>query len=179
MMLMALLAASTCRMNKYGHDTADLPIATALRDVGELARNGIRIRIRGVVTYSDAELKLLFVQDASGAIRVNWERRDQPSYHDYVEVEGTLSGNSAEPVLVASSLKELGNGPADAPLPASIDTLSPGKLDAHRVELKGVVHSSLIERSGRLALAVVCGNRSFRVRVLNYPASTFYRWSIL
>src|SRR5581483_6381869 len=167
--LIAVFATSTCRMGEYGQDAVRLPIAVVRHDVGELAHNATRIRIRGVVTYCDDELKLLFVQDWSGAIRVNWQGRDQPKYQDSVEVEGTMSGVSAEPVLVASGLNQIGNGAAAPPLAAPMDQLSSGKFDAQWVEVKGVVHSSLIERSGRLALEVVSGNQRFRVRVLTYP----------
>src|SRR5579859_1441232 len=82
----------------------------------EEAERGSRVRIRGVVTYSDPTA-MVFLQDATGGVRVRLPGNGPVPLrgHD-VEVEGRTAFDY-RPVIVSSKLTLLGEGLLPTPRP--------------------------------------------------------------
>ncbi|MDX1983838.1 MAG: hypothetical protein SFV51_26425, partial [Bryobacteraceae bacterium] len=124
--------------------------SAVIRSIGEVNRlsqneasAALPVRLTGVVTYSDPEWGLLFVEDATGALFVNTKGTAVNfSPETRVTVEGMTAPGDLAPVVTRPVVKVLGAAPMPTPVPASINDLEAGRLDSRWVEVSGVVRLS-------------------------------------
>jgi diguanylate cyclase (GGDEF)-like protein len=132
-------------------------------------RLGVRVRIRGILTYFDGISSYCFVQDSTGGIRVSLAPGQAPPAVGWrVDVAGLASSGGAAPAVVEARLSALG---PDA-LPPAI-AVSPARLadpvyEYKRVAIQGVVQSVTSERPGLVTLEIRADQTTFWAKV---PAS--------
>lgn len=125
------------------------------------AAENIPVRMFGVVTYYDAPLFNLFVQDATAGIFV----LVAPDIHtnitagQEIEVEGVSDKGDYAPIIRASAIHILGKAKLPTPRRVSIDQLFTGLEDSQWVEVSGVVRSATILDGRRYLNLAMHGQR--------------------
>jgi signal transduction histidine kinase/CheY-like chemotaxis protein len=133
-------------------------------------------RLRGTVTFSDGALWLLFMQDASGAIRVEGVPLAGTALargHS-VEVTGTANNGGSGPSVTCNSIRMSDEaGPLPAPARPSAQDLVSGRLQYRYVEIEGPVKSAAIDRGGKLSLVIHALGWDIRLLVRDlFPSDT-------
>jgi signal transduction histidine kinase len=128
------------------------------------------VRLRGVITYADPEWHNLFLHDESGDI---YAETTQPDVRagQWVEMTGQTSRGGFAPEVANAVVTIL--GVTNLPVAARVDLqdLANGTLDAHWVQLEGVVRRVAGE-SSHVTLAVMTRAGRFRVilpKISNQP----------
>jgi PAS domain S-box-containing protein len=123
-----------------------LPTLTQVEQIRKLsnleADQNYPVRIKGVVTYSDPDPPVIFVQDATGGIYI--ETHGQPfefKAGHMVEVEGISESGATNPEIFPGKVQDLGPAPFPAAKSISIDQFLYGEADSQRVELEGTVRN--------------------------------------
>jgi signal transduction histidine kinase len=135
----------------------ELPLLTSVRQVREMsteqAAKGYRVRLRGVVTFCNAEDDAgLFLQDATAGIFVQWGEGTNINAGDEVEIEGTIKPGDYAPLVFAEHLRVLGRAALPTPDKFSYEQLAVGKEDCQWVEVQGVVRSVIPATKDRMRL---------------------------
>ena len=134
------------------------------------------VRLRGAVTFSDGALWLLFVQDATGAIRVEGAplAGSALARGRMIEVAGTASAGWPSPSVISTSIHMSDQpGPLPAPVKPSAQELISGRLQYRYVEVEGPVKSAVIDRGGKLALVIRALGWDIRALVRDlFPSET-------
>ncbi|SPE53215.1 exported hypothetical protein [Verrucomicrobia bacterium] len=147
-------------------------LITQVSDILKLRRDEaaqhIPVRLHGVITYADPEWRNGFLQDKGDAIYVSLDPNEKNLLPgQWVELSGQTSPGGFAPEVLASSIQVLGL--TNLPVPARVDLedLANGHLDAHWVEMEGVVRRvdeqsrhanlSLITPKGRFS-AIIPGS---------------------
>jgi signal transduction histidine kinase len=147
----------------------------------EQAALGYPVRIRGVIT-GDVPAPDFFIQDSTAGVYV--EGSPSPTFPhflgDLVELEGVTGPGKFAPVIRESSLRVLGKGKLpEAPL-YSFNEIANGQQDSQRVQIRGIVRSTSIDRSSwhelTLAMNVASGGGQFKVRVPIDHEQDFSSW---
>ena len=164
--------ASLCCVSCRAVDSSDGGIATtsaALRQVRP--GTSVAVNLQGVITYADQELGVLFVQDSTGASRI--ERTPSASDlvpGDHVAVSGrtSFSPNTTLPIVSNATFTKL--APTEPPLPQFVylAELRTDVCDGRRVETAGTI-AAATRWSGQLRIEVASGSDRLEVRVLDYP----------
>jgi signal transduction histidine kinase len=126
------------------------------------------VRVLGVVTYFDAPLHNLFIQDATAGIFVLVTPETTAGIHagEKVEVTGVCDKGDYAPIIKASAIRILGVAPLPTPLRVSIDQLFAGNEDSQWLEVRGVVRSATI-LDGRECLNLAMNGQSVMTYVEN------------
>jgi signal transduction histidine kinase len=132
---------------------ASLPLLTTASAVRGLsaseAARGYPVRFQAVVTYSDPEMRLLFVQDATAGIYVEaWRHLHEARAGDRVEVSGRSSPGLFAPIVDRPRLRRLGRGALPAAARVRPRPLVRGQYDSQWVEIEGVVRTVTLRRPG-------------------------------
>lgn len=149
-------------------EAAGLPaLLTRVSDILKLRREQaaqrIPVRLRGVITYADPEWRNGFIQDKDDAIYVDLD----PSQRNiqsgqWVELTGYTSPGGFAPEVLSSSVTVLGATNLPAPARVDLEDLANGHLDAHWVEMEGVVRR-VDEQSRHANLSLMTPNGRFNV----------------
>jgi signal transduction histidine kinase len=127
--------------------TPDRPLrlAAQIRDLShEDAQRGLRVKLRGVVTWAHADADFAYVMDASGGVRVahpRWDRDSSMSVGTIVTVEGATALGGYVPVVTNATLHRAGWWNLNfepGPL-VSLDQAMTGAEEGHWVEMRGYV----------------------------------------
>lgn len=112
----------------------------------EAAGKGLPVRIVGVVTYYDACLFNLFIQDTTTGIFVDVPRNINTNIiaGQEIEVKGVSGKGEYAPVVEASTIRILGKGKLPVPRQVSINQLLTGLDDGQWVQVTGVVRSTIV-----------------------------------
>ncbi|MDB6023166.1 MAG: hypothetical protein JWQ04_3023 [Pedosphaera sp.] len=117
-------------------------VLTNVSDILKLRREEsaqqIPVRLQGVITYADPGWHNGFFQDKSGAIYVDVNQNDVRS-GQWVELTGQTSSGGFAPEISNSVIRILGTTNLPAPVKVDLEDLANGHLDAHWVEMEGVV----------------------------------------
>jgi signal transduction histidine kinase/CheY-like chemotaxis protein/PAS domain-containing protein len=112
----------------------------------EQANQNYPVRLRAVVTYFDAVSPDFFVQDATGAIWVNWPRgAPAPETGQLIELEGITSQPNFAPDIAEPRWRVLGRSPMPAPRRPSFEQMGSTAEDAWWVEVEGIVHAVTLD----------------------------------
>ncbi len=149
----------------------DAPELHKAIDLNErLVRPGALVELRGTVSHSDSVYSVLFLEDSSGAVRV--EARDLDSGLEpgrRAQVQGIVAeGPRGLYFLTDAVVQPLpGRGTTEV-LRAPLEGLLAARFQNRWVEVEGVVQSAALEPSGRLSLNMVVGRRLVSVRVVRF-----------
>jgi signal transduction histidine kinase len=127
----------------------------------EIAEKNLPVCVRGAVTFYDAPLFNLFVQDSSGGIFVLVVPNiyTNISAGQEVEVEGVCDKGDYAPIVKALTIHILGDVRLPAPRRVSIDQLFTGLYDSQWVEVSGVVRSTTVLDGRHYLTLAVNGQR--------------------
>ena len=120
------------------------------------------VRLRGIITYADPEWRNGFLQDKTGALYVDLDpglknlRSGQ-----WVELQGQTSPGGFAPEVLSSAVEVLGTTNLPAPVRVDLEDLADGHLDAHWVEMDGVVRR-VEELSGHVSLSLMTPKGRFK-----------------
>jgi len=129
----------------------------------EEAAHNYPVHLRGVITYADSAWRNGFIQDRTGAIYVDLD----PGQKDiragqWVELTGHTGPGGFAPEVIGTSVTVLGITNLPAPARVDLEDLANGHLDAHWVEMQGVVRRSETQ-SGHLNVNVMTPKGRFKV----------------
>ncbi len=151
------------RAKTKGHEYAKRSIGDVNR---RRVRPGARVELQGTVTYADPVYGLLFVEDDSGAVRVEARRLDAKLQQDrLVRVRGAVAENAGASFVADAEVLELSQSRAKAPLRAPLEKLIADGFQDHLVEIQGVVRGASWERSRRILLRMTSQGRPLEVRI--------------
>ena len=126
-----------------GAGAVELRTAAEVRRLSvEEARQGLRVRLRGVVTFFEESLFSRFIQDETAGIYLY--DTGLPVHFtpgQIVEVVGTTSPGEYAPIVVPESIRLVGEGRLPAARPVSFEQLASGKEDSQFVEISGIVRA--------------------------------------
>jgi PAS domain S-box-containing protein len=129
----------------------------------EQAAQQIPVRLRGVITYADPEWRNGFIQDRGSAIYVDLDPSQKNIQSgQWVELTGHTSPGGFAPEVICSNIVVLGTTNLPAPARVDLEDLANGHLDAHWVEMEGVVRR-VDEQSRHANLSLVTPNGRFSV----------------
>jgi signal transduction histidine kinase len=128
----------------------------------ELGR-GLPVQLRGLVLYSDPEWHTAFISDGHTALYAEITQSNIVAGH-MVDLTGQAATGAFGPAIMATHFEVRGNAELPAAIPAELDDLADGHLDAQWVEMRGVVrqtaaswnhlHVSVMTRRGRFNVIV-------------------------
>ncbi len=138
----------------------------------ETAGKNLPVRIHGVVTFFDAPLLNLFVQDRSAGIFVLVPRKMNPDIArgQEIEVEGVSDQGDYAPIVKAAAIRILGETSLPLPQRVTIDQLFTGLYDSQWVEVVGVVRSTTV-LDGRQYLNLAANGQRLMAYVENLSKS--------
>ena len=147
-------------------DSSRLPAAlTQISDILKLKRDEaarqIPVKLQGVITFADPDWHNVYLQDKGGAIYVDSNQRDLKS-GQWVELTGRTSPGGFAPEVLSSSVVVVGLTNLPMPAKVDLDDMANGHLDAHWVEMDGVVRRVDLEY-GHVNLSVMTPNGRFKV----------------
>ncbi len=145
------------------------PFLHSAADVRRLTRAeadlGLSVRLRATVTHVGAIYNDFFLQDATGAVYVT-ELADKPAIKpgDVVVVRGVSSAGGFSPQIDQARVTVLRAGVLPPPERVAPADIASGRLDAHWVEMEGVVlRLTAGDRYSRLRIATGLGPVNFRL----------------
>jgi len=137
-----------------------LPVLTRVEQVRALApneaRRGYPVHLQAVVTYFDAIGPNLFIQDATGAMWVDWPRNAQvPEPGQLIDLHGTTAQPDFAPDLTHPVWRIVGRTHLPRAQRASIEEMASTSVDSKWLELDGIVRSAeQVPGDGRLHIAL-------------------------
>jgi signal transduction histidine kinase/CheY-like chemotaxis protein len=171
----ALIAGWTCLVLALAAcSRGGSPVRTTIQQVRDLSpeqvRAGVRVRLRGTVTYFDPSIDVVYVQDATGGIAVDTiEDRRVWGPGQIVEVSGLAAAGGAAPRVIQPNLKVIGGGPLPEAMPIPAGGVDIRLFEYRRASIDGVVHSAFFEANGKLSLIIDAGGRNVSARVVAFP----------
>jgi len=172
--LLCLFASGCARLS---HNTPNGPLTT-VEQVRQLTPQVVAaqvpVHLRGTVTYVDGPVRLVLVQDGTGAVRVE----DTPAGIERgasVDFQGTVLSGGANPSVTLGSVRV---GDRHSPLPAparpSAQDLASARLQYCYVEIEGVVRSAVMDKAGRFSLVVHALGQDIKVAVRDQSAFDYH-----
>jgi hypothetical protein len=124
----------------------DRRILRAIHEVTQLtnieARNAYPVQLEAVVTYSDPEWGLLFIEDATGAIYVNTHGMSSSfAVGSRVKVEAVTGPGDVGTILVTPHVQIIGAGTLPTPERRTLGELNAQKADSRFVSTQGVLRA--------------------------------------
>lgn len=137
----------------------------------EQAQQQRRVRLRGVVTFSDESLFSRFIQDDTAGIYLQYSSNTPwLAPGQLVEVEGTSSPGEYAPIVVPERVRVVGNGELPVPKRVTYEQLASGKEDSQFVEIAGVVRSvQTVEASQYHLIEIAIGGGRLSVYARQLP----------
>ena len=135
----------------------ELRTAAAVRSLtAQEAQQQRRVRLRGVVTFSNEGFFSHFVQDETAGIYLTTST-NLPALvpGQLVEVEGVTGAGEFAPVVIPRGVKVLGEAPLPAAQLASIEELMGGQKDSQFIEVRGIVRSVQLQEATQFYLIEV------------------------
>ncbi len=118
---------------------------SALTNVSDIVRLGndaaarsLPVRLRGVLTYADADWRNGFFQDTSGGIYIDLTQTNARA-GQWVDLKGWTERGGFKPLVHSSAIRVLGMTNFPAPARVDLSALASGAFDACWVQMQGVV----------------------------------------
>ena len=132
-------------LSQAGDSSSRLPALHTIHDVYQLSKaeaaRAYPIDLVAVVTYSDPEWGLLFVQDPTGTSFINVHGNIMKfPLGSRVRVSAVSTTDSQGPAIGQSKIVVLGSGALPAPEQLSVSQLAAGLGEAHRAVSEGILH---------------------------------------
>jgi PAS domain S-box-containing protein len=164
----------------FGKPAAVPAPLTQISDISRLPRDQaarhLPVRLCGVITYADPEWRNGFMQDKADAVYVYLDANEkdlQPG--QVVELTGQTSPGGFAPEVLASAIRVLGTTNLPNPARVDLEDLANGHLDAHWVEMEGVVRR-VDDQSGHASLSLMTSKGRFNAIIpgfQNKPLPTY------
>ncbi len=172
LLLLAFVLAAGCNRPPSSGVPRLLTTIAAVRALpSDVAGQAWPVRVRGVVTYADAQWGRLFVEDQGGALVVDISGANQAyARGDRIEVAGwtSVSDVPALPLIARPTVERLGATSLPAAQPVPLSALDATTCDGRSVQTTGVVKELSIW-NGYLRLQLTEAQHSVELRVLDYP----------
>ena len=139
----------------------------------EQAEKHLEVRLKGVVTFYDADLYSRFIQDETAGIYFQ-EMNNGPALRpgQLVEIEGQTGAGEYAPIVIPRSIKVLGEGTMPVAKPVSLEQLVSGREDSQFVEVIGTVRSVRFENESRsFLIELVIGGERFTAYSRQLPVT--------
>jgi signal transduction histidine kinase len=134
-------------------------------------RSPLPVRLRGLVTYADPSVNLIYVQDFSAGIRVAFTNADhQLVSGQMVEVEGTAAGGMFAPFVDCAQVKVSGTSAIPEPSEVPASRMAAGELFGQWVQVAGVVRDVAKEANSAI-LFVSSGGLRFHAVIQPFPGA--------
>ncbi len=140
---------------------------------------GHSAKLSGVITYIDPELNYLYLQDATGGIRIEpvGPISLTPQIGDSLAIEGEIAPGPFSPMVKARSLTFSGQLPLPAPKHTSYTEALTGSLDSQWVEMLGYVDQA--RRDGHWTeLVLTTPQGDFEARIYTANESNIPRYQV-
>lgn len=129
------------------------------------------VRLEGRVTYPDPHANMLYIQDATAGIRVNYTNFNfQPAPGEIVMVEGTVSSGMFAPYIDCSSVQSMGVAALPEPSQAPAARMAAGELSGQWVQVEGVIRD-VAKDPQRALLFVSSGGLRFHAVIQPMPGT--------
>lgn len=130
----------------------------------EVAKQGLPVKVRGIVTYTQpAWAGQFFVQDETGGIFVGHSGKQAPAIGQVVEVIGRSHPGAFAPFIEKPTWKVVGQAPLPQAQPVSMERFASGVDDGLRVEVSGRVRRVFRHSSGPWGAVLSSGGERFEV----------------
>ena len=142
----------------------------------EEAAQHLAVRLRGVMTFADADWRNGYLQDRGDAVYVELDpsRRNIRS-GQWVEFTGQTSPGGFAPEVLGSAIKVLRAANLPAPAKVDLEDLANGHFDSHWVEMEGLVQR-VDELPGHASLDLMTSKGRFKAVIPgfeNKPAPSY------
>src|SRR5579872_669327 len=167
-----LLSSESC--NRTAAHRTIRTVDQIRRLTAEDLQNQIPVKLTGTITYADRTWKLLFLQDATGGVRVeNVAIPEIVHSPQRAEITGIAATGGQAPMVTRATVRLL-----DGPAPALAVAFNPSQpfapdLDLRMVEVRGEITSVALAGTGRLAMKVQSGPRQIDAWILNQTGADF------
>jgi len=146
----------------------------------EQAGRLLPVKLEGVVTAMPGYRNSFFLQDATAGISVDRTDSAEVRVGDRVELTGTSAPGLFAPIVLASYVRVIGQGPPPFAPRMTLGDLFGGLQDSQWIELKGVVHSArMSDLFGRPTLLLVLALDGNSVNLLIQDFSSIDRDRII
>src|SRR5262249_55629313 len=115
----------------------------------------VPVHLTATATYADRSWKLLFVQDATGGVRV--ENADIPQgfrIPQLVEINGIAGAGGKSPLILQPTVMALGSGSQPAAVELTGENRLSAALEYRRASVRGKVLSADLAARGRLKVVL-------------------------
>lgn len=150
----------------------ELRTAAAVRGLTiEQAQQHPPVKLRGVVTFFDANLFSRFMQDETAGIYLR-ESANAPALvpGQVVEIEGVASPGEYAPIVEPRRIEVVAEAPLPTPKPVTYEQLASGTEDSQFVEIAGIVRSvQLHEASQHHLIEIATGGGRLSVYARQLP----------
>jgi hypothetical protein len=132
---------------------------------------GYPVDFEAVVTYSDAEWGMLFVQDKSGHTYINMgvHKANYP-LGSRVRVTGATAFSGYALSIAKPKVRFRSTGPEVKPIPKTAEELNTGGYESQLVVTEGVLHPC-IEPSDRACFRLLRGKTEIDVDLIAHPST--------
>jgi hypothetical protein len=173
--ILCVLAVSAGLATAQNPPAAEMLTAAQVRSLTpQQAAQGLPVKLKGVVTYSDDGFNSRFVQDDTAGIYFFSLRSNMPSLSagEIVEIEGVTSPGAYAPIIAPSSIKVVGQGNLPGAKSVSGQQLVSGQEDSQFVQVSGIVRSVNFDNAtGQYWLELVTDGERFTAFVKQIPAT--------
>jgi signal transduction histidine kinase/DNA-binding response OmpR family regulator len=134
----------------------------------------VPVRLRGTITYEDTTLHQVFLQDATGGIRIeNYVDDTHLGSTQRAEVTGSVASGGDSPMVAAEQVRSLPDAEVPVAQTARFEELMSGALQYRLVEIEAAVQSAAIDHSGRLVLTLRSGDKEFKAIVRDVAGADY------
>ena len=150
-----------------------IPLAAQIQHLSakDVARHPA-VNLRAVLLWSHPNTPFVYVQDASGGIRVvnpTWQETNvQPGA--IVNICGNVAAGDYVPVVTNAVIRRAGWGGFDPPQPVSLDQAMTGVDDGSWIELRGFVRN-VAQAGGLTHLELTTSHGEFQAWTPTFPAA--------
>ncbi len=159
------------------HSRREIRSVEQLRALGgNDLQDQVHVHLTGTVTYADRTWKLLFLEDASGGVRV--ENVTIPASFrvpQKAEVVGLAAAGGRTPLVIRASLYPLGRFQNTPALHFEPEDKRAEDLEYRKVEVRGVVQRVALAGTGRLAVTLQSNGEQVEAWILDLSGGDFTR----
>ena len=151
-LLAAVLAAFLAGCGRTGRPHR---LITTIREIRDLAETdlGAPVDLRGYISYNDPKLNLVFLEDATGGVRIEnspWVGTNVTG--QAARVRGIVRETGNQPAIEATEVGRTDGFRIGPPVKVSLSELDKPEFEFRRVEVRAVVRSVGLDRSGTLGM---------------------------
>jgi PAS domain S-box-containing protein len=171
-----LLSLTACERPPQASLDSPLTSVEQVRRLPVHSRDQVPVRLRGIITYVDAQLEQFFFQDSTGGLRSdNVSNNVMLAAGSFVEMTGTVTEGGSSPAGAYEKIRLISSGALPLAVRTRPGDLVSGKLQYRFVQIEGRVQSADVDDSGRLVLMLDSEGRSVKALVRDQVGGVDYR----